>query len=197
MLNEKFKKFNIILASGSPRRQHLFSKLKIPFTVDVRPVKEVFPNSLQREQITNYLAQLKASAFTRLAHNDIVITSDTIVWKENKAIEKPSNFDEALVMLQTLSGSKHEVITSICFTGKDFQKTVFDVTEVWFKELSLEEITYYINTFKPFDKAGSYGIQEWIGYIGVSKISGSFYNVMGLPTHLVYETLKQIVLAKS
>ena len=194
MLREKLQNYNIILASGSPRRHQFFKALEIPFIVDVRPVNEIFPKELKREQITNYLAQLKASAFTNLAQNDLVITSDTIVWKKDKAIEKPTNFNEAVQMLQTLSNSKHEVITSVCFTGKDFQKTVFDVTEVWFKKLSLEEITYYINTYKPYDKAGSYGIQEWIGYVGVTKIAGSFFNVMGLPTHLVYETLRELIL---
>ncbi len=194
MLREKLQNYNIILASGSPRRHQFFKALEIPFIVDVRPVNEIFPKELKREQITNYLAQLKASAFTNLAQNDLVITSDTIVWKKDKAIEKPTNFNEAVQMLQILSNSKHEVITSVCFTGKDFQKTVFDVTEVWFKKLSLEEITYYINTYKPYDKAGSYGIQEWIGYVGVTKIAGSFFNVMGLPTHLVYETLRELIL---
>jgi septum formation protein len=197
MLREKLQNYNIILASGSPRRHQFFNALEIPFIVDVRPVNEIFPKELKREQITNYLAQLKASAFTNLAQNDLVITSDTIVWKKDKAIEKPTNFNEAVQMLQTLSNSKHEVITSVCFTGKDFQKTVFDVTEVWFKKLSLEEITFYINTYKPYDKAGSYGIQEWIGYVGVTKIAGSFFNVMGLPTHLVYETLRELILPKN
>ncbi len=193
MLHKKLSDYTIILASGSPRRQHFFNELNIDFTIDVRPVNETFPKQLQREEITNYLAELKASAFTQLTGNEIVVTSDTIVWKDNKAIEKPTDFQDAVNMLASLSGSMHEVITSVCFTGKHFQKTVFDVTRVWFKELSEEEITYYVKTYTPFDKAGSYGIQEWIGYIGVAKIEGSYFNVMGLPVHLVYQTFLEIL----
>ncbi|MCB0466405.1 MAG: Maf family protein, partial [Aequorivita sp.] len=123
---------------------------------------------------------------------DILITSDTIVWKDGKALGKPKDFEEAKAMLQNLSGKMHEVITSVCFTSKGFQKTVHDVTKVWFKVLSEEEIDFYIKNYKPFDKAGSYGIQEWIGYIGIEKIEGCYFNVMGLPTRLVYKTLTEI-----
>jgi len=189
MLQEKLKDNSIILASGSPRRQHFFESLNIDFTIDVRPVNETYPKTLKREEITTYLARLKAEAFTDIADNEIVITSDTIVWKDNKAIEKPQSHEEATQMLQELSNSMHEVITSVCFTGKEYQKTIFDVTKVWFKKLSTEEIAHYIKTYKPFDKAGSYGIQEWIGYIGITKIEGSYFNVMGLPVHKVYAVL--------
>ena len=135
---------------------------------------------------------LKASIFVDLGENDILITSDTIVWKDEKALGKPKDFGEAKKMLQNLSGQMHEVITSVCFTSKEFQKTVNDVTKVWFKKLSDEEIDFYIENYKPFDKAGSYGIQEWIGYIGIEKIEGCYFNVMGLPTRLVYKTLTEI-----
>ncbi|MDX1784170.1 MAG: Maf-like protein [Aequorivita vladivostokensis] len=192
MLREKLKNHNIILASGSPRRQAFFKGLNLDFTIQVKAVDETYPNNLTRSEITDYLSQLKASVFLDLDENDILITSDTIVWKDEKALGKPKDFGEAKEMLQNLSGQMHEVITSVCFTSKEFQKTVNDVTKVWFKNLSEEEIDFYIKNYKPFDKAGSYGIQEWIGYIGIEKIEGCYFNVMGLPTRLVYKTLTEI-----
>ncbi|MEZ4873923.1 MAG: Maf family nucleotide pyrophosphatase [Flavobacteriaceae bacterium] len=192
MLKEKLKKYHIILASGSPRRQHFFKELDIDFTVKVREVEEVYPPHLEASAITDYLAQLKASAFEDILENEILITSDTIVWKDGKAIGKPIHFEDAVRILQNLSGSMHEVYTSVCFTTKNFQITVNDCTQVWFNDLTLEEIHYYLNTFKPFDKAGSYGIQDWLGYTNVGKIDGCFFNVMGLPTRLVYKTLMEI-----
>ena len=192
MLREKLKNHNIILASGSPRRQAFFKELNLDFTIQVKAVDETYPSNLKRSEITDYLSQLKASVFLDLDENDILITSDTIVWKDEKALGKPKDFGEAKEMLQNLSGQMHEVITSVCFTSKEFQKTVNDVTKVWFKKLSDEEIDFYINNYKPFDKAGSYGIQEWIGYIGIEKIEGCYFNVMGLPTRLVYKTLTEI-----
>ncbi len=194
MLTHYPKENNIYLSSGSPRRQNFFKELDVKYTIDVCPVDEVYPNTLKAEEITNYLAQLKASVFTNLLEKDIVITSDTIVWKDGKPIEKPSNKEEAIKMLQNLSGNYHEVYTSVCFTSKNFQKTVYDVTKVWFKSLTNEEINYYLDNYKPYDKAGSYGIQEWIGYIGIEKIEGCYFNVMGLPTRLVYKTLMDIAL---
>ena len=192
MLREKLKNHNIILASGSPRRQAFFKELNLDFTIQVKAVDETYPSNLKRSEITDYLSQLKASVFVDLDENDILITSDTIVWKDEKALGKPKDFGEAKEMLQNLSGQMHEVITSVCFTSKEFQKTVNDVTKVWFKNLSEEEIDFYIKNYKPFDKAGSYGIQEWIGYIGIEKIEGCYFNVMGLPTRLVYKTLTEI-----
>lgn len=192
MLREKLKNYNIILASGSPRRQAFFKELDLDFTIQVKEVAEVYSPELKHSEITDSLSKLKASVFTDLQENDILITSDTIVWKDDKAFGKPKNFEEAKQMLQDLSGQMHEVITSVCFTSKEFQTTVNDVTKVWFKILSEEEIDYYINNYKPFDKAGSYGIQEWIGYIGIEKIEGCYFNVMGLPTRLVYKTLTEI-----
>ena len=192
MLREKLKNYNIILASGSPRRQAFFKELDLDFTIQVKEVEEKYNFNLKRSKITDYLSQLKASVFIDLIEKDILITSDTIVWKDGKALGKPKDFEEAKAMLQNLSGKMHEVITSVCFTSKGFQKTVHDVTKVWFKVLSEEEIDFYIKNYKPFDKAGSYGIQEWIGYIGIEKIEGCYFNVMGLPTRLVYKTLTEI-----
>lgn len=192
MLREKLKNYNIILASGSPRRQAFFKELDLDFTIEVMEVEETFPQNLIRSEITDYLSQLKASVFIDLKEKDILVTGDTIVWKDGKALGKPKDFDDARHMLQNLSGQMHEVISSVCFTSKNFQKTVHDVSEVWFKTLSEEEIEYYLKNYQPFDKAGSYGIQEWIGYIGIEKIKGCYFNVMGLPTRLVYKTLSEI-----
>lgn len=189
MLKEKLKNYKIILASGSPRRQHFFKELDVEFTIDVREVEEVFPPHLKGAEITDYLAQLKATAFTSIAENEIIITSDTIVWKDGIAIGKPTDREDAVRMLQNLSGSAHEVYTSVCFTLNREQITVHDGTKVWFKPLHLDEISYYLDTCGPFDKAGSYGIQDWLGYIGIEKLEGCFFNVMGLPTRLVYKTL--------
>lgn len=190
MLNEELKNHHIILASGSPRRQEFFKNLGLDFEIRLKPIKEEYPSRLTHFEISNYLAQLKALPFKEeLKTNDILITSDTIVWHNNKALGKPKNENEAFQILKALSNTAHEVITSVCFTTKNFEKTLHCVTKVTFKKLSDEEIWYYINTAKPFDKAGAYGIQEWIGQIGVTKLEGSYFNVMGLPTHLVYKTL--------
>lgn len=196
MLKNQLTNFNLILASGSPRRRNFFKELDLDFSIEVREIQESYPDHLQAEEITNYLAQLKASAFSDLDAKDIVITSDTIVWMDGKAIGKPTGFDDAKNMLRHLSGNMHEVITSVCFTSKNFQKTINDITKVWFKNLSDAEIDYYLQTYNPYDKAGSYGIQEWIGYIGIDRIEGSYYNVMGLPTRLVYRALEKIAASK-
>jgi len=193
MLNEKLKKHRIILASGSPRRQEFFKNLGLDFEIQLKPVKEEYPPRLTHFEISNYLAQLKALHFKKqLLPNDILITSDTIVWNDNTALGKPRDADDAFRILKSLSNQTHEVITSVCFTTTNFEKTLHDITKVSFKELSDEEILFYIKTYKPFDKAGAYGIQEWIGQIGVTKIEGSYFNVMGLPVHLVYKTLNTI-----
>jgi septum formation protein len=194
MLNEKLKDYNIILASASPRRQQFFKDLGLDFEIRLKPVIEEYPLRLAHFEISDYLAQLKALPFKKdLKPNDILITSDTIVWLKNKALGKPRNADEAFEIIKSLSNVTHEVITSVCFTSTSFEKTVNAVTKVTFKRFTNEEIDYYIKTCKPFDKAGAYGIQEWIGQIGVTKIEGSYFNVMGLPTHLVYETLNEMV----
>lgn len=194
MISEALKSHHIILASGSPRRQSLLKSLEIDFEIRLQPVDEVYSKTLQREQITNYLSQLKADVFkAKLNPKDILITSDTIVWLNNKALEKPSNRAHAIQMLQTLSNTMHEVITSVCFTTSTTQITKFCITEVYFKDLTTAEIEYYVDNFKPFDKAGAYGIQEWIGEIGITHINGSYLNVVGFPLHLVYKTLNAMV----
>lgn len=190
----KLKGHHVILASGSPRRQQFFKDLGIPYEIRLKPVKEEYPKRLRHFEISNYLAQLKALPHkSELKPNDILITSDTIVWHNNQAIGKPISENDAFNIMQSLSNSTHEVITSVCFTTTKSQKTVYAVTKVTFKELTDSEIEYYIQKSKPFDKAGSYGIQEWIGQIGITKIEGSYFNVVGLPTHLVYSTLQTFI----
>jgi septum formation protein len=194
MLNDLLKNHNIILASGSPRRQQFFKELGLDFEVRLKPVKEEYPKRLQHFEISDYLSQLKALPFKEeLKDNDILITSDTIVWHNNTALGKPNSEAEAFSMIQSMSNATHEVITSICFTTPTLQKTVNAITKVTFKSLTNDEINYYINTCKPFDKAGAYGIQEWIGHVGITKIEGSYFNVVGLPTHLLYKTLNSLV----
>lgn len=193
MLKEQLKNHHLILASGSPRRQKFFRDLGADFEVRLKPIKEEYPESLRHFEITNYLAQLKSMPFLdELKDNDILITSDTIVWHEEKALGKPRTSKEAFDMLTSMSGKTHEVITSFCIRTKDYQKTVYDVTKVTFKDFTKEEIEYYIENYDMMDKAGAYGIQDWIGLIGVTNLEGSYFNVMGLPTHLVYKTLMAI-----
>ncbi|GGZ90938.1 Maf-like protein [Algibacter mikhailovii] len=194
MLNDKLKNHHLILASGSPRRQEFFKNLGLDFEIRLKPVKEEYPPRLTHFEISNYLAQLKALPFkAELTPTDILITSDTIVWHNNQAIGKPNDKQDAIEILKSLSNSTHEVISSVCFTTTSYEKTLHNITKVSFKVLSDEEIEYYLNTYEPYDKAGAYGIQDWIGQIGVTKIEGSYFNVMGLPTHLVYKTLNSIV----
>ena len=194
MFDSRLSKYNIILASGSPRRQQFFKALGLDFEIRLKPVKEEYPKRLTHFEISDYLAQLKSLPFKdELKSNDILITSDTIVWFNNKALGKPTDAEDAFHIIKALSNATHDVITSVCFTTETLQKTVNSITKVTFKDLSDSEINYYIDHFKPFDKAGAYGIQEWIGQIGVTKIEGSYFNVMGLPTHLVYKTLMSLL----
>ena len=192
MLNEILKDKQIILASGSPRRQEFFKDLHIPFITDIRPVNEVYPEHLKGTEITDYLAKLKAQVFNDLTEDQILITSDTIVINNGLALGKPENATEAKQMIASLSGMTHSVETSVCFTTTKNQKIVHSSTKVTFKKLSEEEIEFYVTHYKPFDKAGGYAIQEWIGFIGITHIEGSYFNVVGLPTHLVYETLMEL-----
>ena len=192
MLREKLKKYNVILASKSPRRQQFFKDLDIDFTVQLKEVDEIYPKELIGFEITDFLADLKSKSFTDLNENELLITSDTIVWLDNKAFGKPKNETEAYIMLQELSGKKHKVITSISIKNKNFQKIINDTTLVYFKELSNDEINYYIKNYQPYDKAGAYGIQEWIGYIAIDKIEGSYFNVAGLPVHKLYKELMNL-----
>ena len=192
MLKEKLKNHNLILASGSPRRQQFFKELDLDFTIQLKPVDETFPDHLQGAEITDYLAKLKAAAFTDLQATDILVTSDTIVWFNGVALNKPEDRDEAYAMIAALSGNSHQVITSVAFTTKEGQTVINDTTTVTFKMLTEAEINYYINNYQPYDKAGGYGIQEWFGYIAVTSLEGSYFNVMGMPLHKVYETLMQL-----
>ena len=194
MLRDKLEGWKVILASGSPRRHQYFKELDIPFEVRLKSVDEVYPKELQADEISDYLAKLKAKPFDgTLNTKEILVTSDTVVWHKGKSLAKAANETEAQHMLKTLSGDWHEVITSVCFTTANEQKTVHHVTQVKLKELSDDEIRYYINTSQPFDKAGAYGIQEWIGLIAIEQIKGSYANVVGLPTHLVYKTLIEML----
>lgn len=192
MLKEKLKNYNIILASGSPRRKQFFKDLDLDFSIDVRKIDEIYPQHLKGTEITDYLAKLKSEVFTDLSENDILITSDTIVWLKDKALGKPKNYEEAFTMLSDLSGNSHEVITSVCISNKNFKKVLNDTTKVYFNELTSEEIDYYIKNYQPFDKAGAYGIQEWIGFTNIKKIEGSYFNVVGLPVHKLYKTLMDL-----
>ena len=187
MLKDKLANYTLILASGSPRRQQFFKDLDLDFEIRLKEIEEVYPPELQAEAITNYLAELKASAFEgELKENEILITSDTIVWYNNKALGKPKDEEDAFAILLSLSNATHEVITSVCFKTKAKTDTIFEVTKVTFNALSDQAIHYYLDHYKPYDKAGAYGIQEWIGFVGVSKIEGSYTNVMGMPTDKVF-----------
>lgn len=192
MLREKLKEYNVILASKSPRRQQFFKDLDIDFIIQLKEVEEIYPSELKGIEITDFLADLKSQAFTNLSEKDLLITSDTIVWLEENALGKPKNAEDAFKMLRSLSGKKHKVITSISIKSKNYQKIINDITTVTFKELSDSEINYYITNYKPFDKAGAYGIQEWIGFIAIEKLEGSYFNVVGLPVHKLYKELMNL-----
>lgn len=194
MPNNKLKEYRIILASASPRRQQFFREMEIDFTVDPIHIQEIYPDHLKGAEISDYLAELKAGGYPKnLAPKDILITSDTVVWHNNISLAKPADEKEAFSMLNTLSNDWHEVITSVCFTTNKSQQTVSQSTKVKFKTLSHWEIENYIQNYNPFDKAGGYGIQDWIGLIGIEEIQGSYTNVVGLPTQLVYKTLMAMV----
>jgi septum formation protein len=190
MLKENLKNYKIILASGSPRRQQFFKDLDLDFEIRLKEIEEIYPNYLKANEITDYLAVLKANAFEgELNENEILVTSDTIVWHNNKALGKPKDYDDAFQILKTLSNETHDVITSVCFKTSKKSTVFHEITQVTFSILSDESIHYYLKNYQPFDKAGAYGIQEWIGFIGVSKIEGSYANVMGMPTNKVFDYL--------
>ncbi len=189
LFTKKLQNKNIILASKSPRRQQLLKELNIPFKIETKEVAEEYSKLLKKKKITEYLAKLKAKPFTNLKESDILVTSDTIVWFKGKPLEKPKNLEDAKKMLQQLSGKKHKVITSVCLTSKTKQIVFSDKTSVYFKKLTEEEINYYVENYKPLDKAGSYGVQEWIGLIGIKKIKGSYYNIVGFPVHKFYKEI--------
>ena len=187
----------LVLASNSPRRKELLAGLDIPFEVRViSGIDETHPEGVDIYSIPEILAQRKASAYKdNLSEDEVILTADTVVILDNKILEKPSSLENAKEMLRQLSGKSHDVVTGVCIgTKEDLNLSHFSVlTEVHFKELSDEEINYYVETYRPLDKAGAYGIQEWIGYVGVTGIDGSFYNVMGLPVQRIYPELTKII----
>jgi len=190
MLKEKLNKYNIILASKSPRRQFLLKELGLDFEIRTKDVDESFPKKLKGKQIALYLCKKKAEAFkSELKSNDLLITADTIVWINGKVLNKPADYNEAVKMLKTLSGKMHAVFTGVSLSTSEKQKKFCCETKVYFKILSSREINFYVRNYKPFDKAGAYGAQEWIGYVGVEKIIGSYFNVMGFPLKELYEEL--------
>ena len=190
LLQEKLKDKKILLASKSPRRHYLLKELGLEFELLDIEVEEDYPDKLKRESIPLFLSKLKAEAAkSSLNDNEIVITADTIVWIGNMVLNKPKDLNEAKLMLNKLSGKMHEVITAVSINSTNKTTSFYVVSEVWFKSLRAEEIDYYVEQFKPLDKAGAYGAQEWIGYIGVEKMNGSYFNVMGLPLHELYEEL--------
>lgn len=189
---ENLSKYKIILGSNSPRRKELLSGLDIKFNVKVIPgLEENYPETLDPQEIPVFLSKQKAEAYlSSLDDTMLLITADTIVWNGNAVIGKPKNRAEAIQMLRSLSGHEHHVVTGVCLTTTKKQLTFSVISSVCFASLNDEEIIYYVDKYKPFDKAGAYGIQEWIGYVGVESISGSFYNVMGLPVQRLYQELK-------
>lgn len=192
MVLSNLKNKRIVLASKSPRRQQLLKGLDVPFEVRTLDVDESFPPALQREEIPVFLSKVKAQAFREnMADDEVIITADTIVWVNDHVLNKPSSKEEALEMIQELSDNVHTVYTSVTVMSKDKTTTFVDETEVVFGVLSELEIAYYIDRYEPFDKAGAYGVQEFIGYIGIKELRGSYFNVMGLPVHRLYEILKE------
>lgn len=192
MLRKKLSKYRLILASGSPRRQQFLRELDVDFEIRLKDVEEIYPQNLQGAEITDFLAKLKADALEdSLSDDEIAITSDTIVWHENKALGKPKDYDDAFAMLQSLQGKTHEVITSVCIKTAAKADVFNETTRVTFNPLTDEEIKYYLDNYKPFDKAGSYGIQEWIGLVAIARIDGSYANVVGLPVDKVYQYLSK------
>ncbi|PHQ29249.1 Maf family nucleotide pyrophosphatase [Leeuwenhoekiella nanhaiensis] len=194
MLQHLLKSKKLILASQSPRRQELLAALEVNFEVRLKPVDESFPSGMQPGEIAEYIAQKKAAAFEAdLQADEILITGDTLVFKNTEALGKPIDAAEARQMLQLLSGTSHEVISSVCVTTSTQQVVGHDKATVHFRTFTEAEISHYINTYKPFDKAGAYGIQEWIGHVALQKLEGSYNTVMGLPTHLLYDLLNKVV----
>ena len=191
---DNLNKYKVVLASNSPRRKELLSGLGIEYTVrTMLDVDESFPDSLKGEEIPAYIANEKAKAYQAVMKEDeLVITADTIVWIDGKVLGKPETKMDAVNMLKTLSGCEHQVITGVCLTTTEWQKSFTATTDVTFAELTDEEIEYYVHRYSPMDKAGAYGVQEWIGFIGVESISGSYFNVMGLPIQRLYGELKKL-----
>jgi septum formation protein len=195
LLNDLLKGYRIILASQSPRRKTLLEGLDISFEVIVRDgIEESYPDNLGMIEIPEYLACMKSDNYLDLLNDKtIVVTADTIVWLHNKVIGKPVDFDDAVAIVKELSGNMHEVVTGVCLRSSDKIRLFHGISKVWFRNLTDEEIAYYVQKYVPYDKAGAYGIQEWIGYAGIERIEGSFYNVMGLPVQTLYNELTAFV----
>jgi len=195
MLSNFLKDYKLILASNSPRRMLLLSEMGLDFELMVREIEEVFPQELNPEEAAIYLAKNKASAFKaeELLPNKIIITADTVVALGDLILGKPEDKKDAVKILESLSARSHDVITGICIKSANKTHAFAASTKVYFKELSSEEIEFYIDNFKPYDKAGAYGIQEWIGHVAIERIEGSYFNVMGLPTHVLYEELMRFL----
>jgi septum formation protein len=194
MITGKLDKFRIILASRSPRRQQLLTELGLEFVVVVREYDEVYPDGLKGEEIAEYIAHEKAASFKNEIHeNEIVIAADTIVWCNNKVLGKPSDREDAARIIREISGNTHEVITGVSFLSAFGSLTFSESTRVTFEVLSEEEIFFYIDNYKPYDKAGAYGIQEWIGIAACSHIDGSYFNVVGLPVQRLYAELNKFI----
>ncbi|MCX6303141.1 MAG: Maf-like protein [Bacteroidia bacterium] len=194
MITDNLNKYRIILASRSPRRQQLLKQLGLRFKVVIKDFDESYPENLSGEKIAIYLAGQKARSFrNEISDNEIVITADTIVWCNNQVLGKPADKEEARQMLRDLSGNTHEVITGVSLLSASKEKTFSVSTKVTFDNLSDEEIDYYIERFSPYDKAGAYGIQEWIGLAACSRIEGSYFNVVGLPVQRLYKELQLFI----
>ena len=181
----------LILASNSPRRKELLGKLDVNFEIKIKDVPEEYPEHLQREQVAEFLANHKAEAYREGLQDEIIITADTIVCLDDLILNKPATEMEACQMLRQLSGRVHEVITGVCLLSRDKKDLFHDITRVHFKELSEKEINFYVQQYQPYDKAGAYGAQEWMGMIAIDRIEGSYFNVMGLPVHKLYTHLLQ------
>jgi septum formation protein len=194
MISDNFTNYKIILASQSPRRQQLLHELGIEFEAIVKDYDESFPDGLDGDDIARYVAGRKAHCFRdSISEKTIVITADTIVWCNGKVLGKPTDREDAIRILSEISGNTHKVITGVCIYSAFNEKTFSVSTKVTFNTLTLEEITYYVDNYKPYDKAGAYGIQEWIGIIGCTRIEGSYFNVVGLPSHRLYRELQSFV----
>jgi len=194
MLLKKINNYKIILGSASPRRKQLLDKLGIKFTIKTTKKEEYYPENLNSVQIAEFLAKQKADFIAEeLSGNYLLITADTIVIQNNEILHKPKDKDDAIKILKKLSGKSHEVISGVCIKSNDKEVVFSAITKVSFNKLLEEEIIYYLETSNPFDKAGSYGIQEWIGYIGVERINGSYNNIVGLPTAELYQKLKLFI----
>lgn len=191
---DNLKKYKVILASNSPRRKELLAGLGVDYEVRTLPdVDESYPDTLQGADIPLYIAKEKADAYVAMMQpGELIITADTIVWLDGRVLGKPADREDAMRMLRDLSGRTHEVFTGVCITTTDWQRSFAAQTEVRFAHLSEDEIAYYVDAFCPMDKAGAYGVQEWIGFIGVENISGSYYNIMGLPVQKLYRELLEI-----